>query len=117
MPDTLSYYGRLLCVLGNSDAFDIASRWSLKYLAKFWVFQVPDIIWVKDLYFDDSFTGGGGFGDIFGPNLNIPGCQAIVWCSYCDNFGPLLNPTLLYSSNLSQKHVNFDLVKSTDGSE
>ena len=33
-----------------------------------------------DLYFDDSFTGCGGFGDIFGPNLNIPECQKDIQC-------------------------------------
>ena len=34
----------------------------------------------KDLYLDDSFTGGGGFGDIFGPNLDIPECQKDFQC-------------------------------------
>ena len=33
-----------------------------------------------DLYFDDSFTGCGGFGDIFGPNLNIPERQKDIQC-------------------------------------
>ena len=30
--------------------------------------------------FDDSFTSCGGFGDIFGPNLDIPECQKDSQC-------------------------------------
>ena len=35
---------------------------------------------IEDLYFDDSFTGCGRFGDIFGPNLNIPERQKDFQC-------------------------------------
>ena len=42
--------------------------------------------------FDDSFTSCGGFGDIFGPNLDIPECQKDFQCVVGYNTDAVLFP-------------------------
>ena len=54
----------------------------MKLVFRIFCISMPFFVQLQmgDLYFDDSFTGCGGFGDIFGPNLNIPERQKDIQC-------------------------------------